>query len=263
LEPIEQLGVAESIKARGLRCDELVYNTLMDGCVKANDVTAGVGLFEEMVQQGLQPSAITHSILARLYGRAGYEDDAHDDYDNERMGLPKRKRLNIQMATPHFGRSSVSDGRSSCALQSPEGRQSTGLEFMSKRLSGHSQNIGILDFSTPSPTQKVVTPECRIGELAWHDQARDLKVCLEEESSPMDEYCGDQAGMHAESEDADEEEGEFEDDEEDEDIANSRLAEPVIVSGEENEVMMLMEPMKRASDGRKGILKSANRKRGS
>jgi pentatricopeptide repeat protein len=72
------LQVAEAIKARGLCCDELVYNTLMDGCVKANDVTAGVGLFEEMVQAGMRPSAITHSILARLYQRAGYEEDALD-----------------------------------------------------------------------------------------------------------------------------------------------------------------------------------------
>jgi len=70
------LQLAEAIKARGLRCDELVYNTLMDGCVKANDVTAGVGLFEEMVHAGMRPSTITHSILARLYQRAGYEDDA-------------------------------------------------------------------------------------------------------------------------------------------------------------------------------------------
>eukprot|EP00933_Yihiella_yeosuensis_P059567 TRINITY_DN609_c1_g1_i1.p1 TRINITY_DN609_c1_g1~~TRINITY_DN609_c1_g1_i1.p1 ORF type:complete len:677 (+),score=166.92 TRINITY_DN609_c1_g1_i1:65-2095(+) len=70
------LQVAESIKARGLRCDELVYNTLMDGCVKAGDVTAGLGLFEEMVHSGLKPSAITHSILARLYQRAGYDEGA-------------------------------------------------------------------------------------------------------------------------------------------------------------------------------------------
>jgi len=70
------LQMAENIKMRGLKCDELVYNTLMDGCVKAGDVTAGLGLFEEMVQVGLKPSAITHSILARLYQRAGYEDGA-------------------------------------------------------------------------------------------------------------------------------------------------------------------------------------------
>jgi pentatricopeptide repeat protein len=72
------LQLAECIKSRGLRCDELVYNTLMDGCVKANDVTAGVGLFEEMVHNGMRPSAITHSILTRLYQRAGYEEDASE-----------------------------------------------------------------------------------------------------------------------------------------------------------------------------------------
>merc|ERR1712224_776926 len=72
------LQVAEAIKARGLRKDELVYNTLMDGCVKANDITAGVGLFEEMVHQAMRPSAITHSILVRLYQRAGYEEEASE-----------------------------------------------------------------------------------------------------------------------------------------------------------------------------------------
>eukprot|EP00747_Dinoflagellata_sp_TGD_P193400 gnl/TRDRNA2_/TRDRNA2_59512_c0_seq1.p1 gnl/TRDRNA2_/TRDRNA2_59512_c0~~gnl/TRDRNA2_/TRDRNA2_59512_c0_seq1.p1 ORF type:complete len:706 (+),score=148.84 gnl/TRDRNA2_/TRDRNA2_59512_c0_seq1:172-2118(+) len=72
------LHVAETIKAKGLRCDELVYNTLMDGCVKANDITAGVGLFEEMVHNGMKPSAITHSILARLYQRAGYDEEANE-----------------------------------------------------------------------------------------------------------------------------------------------------------------------------------------
>jgi len=72
------LQLVDCIKQRNLRCDELVYNTLMDGCVKANDVQAGVGLFEEMVKNGMRPSGITHSILARLYQRAGYEDDANE-----------------------------------------------------------------------------------------------------------------------------------------------------------------------------------------
>merc|ERR1712137_241934 len=68
------LQVLEAIKARGMHCDELVYNTLMDGCVKANDIPAGLGLFEEMLRNGLRPSTITHSILERLHQRAGCED---------------------------------------------------------------------------------------------------------------------------------------------------------------------------------------------
>jgi len=72
------LQVAETIKACGLKCDELVYNTLVDGCVKANDLSAGIGLFAEMTQSGMRPSSITHSILIRLYQRNGYKGDAFD-----------------------------------------------------------------------------------------------------------------------------------------------------------------------------------------
>jgi len=72
------LQVAETIKACGMKCDELVYNTLMDGCVKANDLSAGVGLFAEMMQSGMRPSSITHSIFLRLYQRNGYKGNASD-----------------------------------------------------------------------------------------------------------------------------------------------------------------------------------------
>jgi len=72
------LHIAETIKAHGLKCDELVYNTLMDGCVKANDLSAGVGLFAEMMNSGMRPSSITHSIFLRLYQRNGYKGNASD-----------------------------------------------------------------------------------------------------------------------------------------------------------------------------------------
>eukprot|EP00929_Paragymnodinium_shiwhaense_P102772 TRINITY_DN66002_c0_g1_i1.p1 TRINITY_DN66002_c0_g1~~TRINITY_DN66002_c0_g1_i1.p1 ORF type:complete len:593 (-),score=115.20 TRINITY_DN66002_c0_g1_i1:322-2100(-) len=72
------LQVAETIKARGLKCDELVYNTLIDGCVKANDLSAGIGLFAEMTASGMRPSSITLSILVRLYQRNGYKGEAFE-----------------------------------------------------------------------------------------------------------------------------------------------------------------------------------------
>lgn len=70
------LQVAETIRATGLQCDELVYNTLMDGCVKTNDMAAGIGLFSEMIQEGMMPSSITHSILLRLHQKNGLKGDA-------------------------------------------------------------------------------------------------------------------------------------------------------------------------------------------
>jgi len=63
------LEVFQESKARKMHCDELVYNTLMDGCVKANDIATGLGLLEEMIQNGVRPSPITHSIVARLLHR--------------------------------------------------------------------------------------------------------------------------------------------------------------------------------------------------
>jgi len=113
------LQVAEAIKARGLRCDELVYNTLMDGCVKANDVTAGVGLFEEMVQNGMRPSTITHSILARLYQRAGYEEDASE--------AVAQLYAHHGIERPSGGDRSKGGGRRNYGPRSPGGRHSNDL----------------------------------------------------------------------------------------------------------------------------------------
>ena len=42
------LHYMNALKQRGLPADELVFNSLLDGCVKANDLTTGLGLFEEM-----------------------------------------------------------------------------------------------------------------------------------------------------------------------------------------------------------------------
>jgi len=64
--------VLDAIRDRCLPCDELVFNTLIDGCVKTCDLTTGLGLFDEMLKEGARPSAITHSILVKLYRCAGY-----------------------------------------------------------------------------------------------------------------------------------------------------------------------------------------------
>ncbi|CAE7445202.1 unnamed protein product, partial [Symbiodinium pilosum] len=73
-ELLKALCMFDDMKERCLRCDELVYNTLMEGCVKSDDWKAGCGIFAEMVECGLRPSAITASILSRLFQRVGHED---------------------------------------------------------------------------------------------------------------------------------------------------------------------------------------------
>jgi len=76
------LDLSRQLDDRSLQADELVYNTLLDGCVRTNDLNTGVGLFEEMctkqsskLRNRLTPSAITFSILVRLYRRSGYQEE--------------------------------------------------------------------------------------------------------------------------------------------------------------------------------------------
>jgi len=76
------LDLSRQLDDRSLQADELVYNTLLDGCVRTNDLNTGVGLFEEMctkqstkTRNRLTPSAITFSILVRLYRRSGYQEE--------------------------------------------------------------------------------------------------------------------------------------------------------------------------------------------
>jgi len=107
------LQMLESIKGRGLHCDELVYNTLMDGCVKAHDLPSGVRLFEEMIGAGLRPSSITHSILTRLHLRVSTEDEANEAvaqlyqvHGIERPSVSSDTRRNATDRSAHYAHSS-------------------------------------------------------------------------------------------------------------------------------------------------------------
>jgi len=125
------LRVAEAIKRRGFRCDELVYNTLMDGCVKANDVFAGIGLFEEMVQNGMRPSSITHSIVARLYQRAGFEENTVEAvavlYQYHGLEAPSSKSLWRRNGSWRNASDSTAAGGSGITFSNHHGRSGTSV----------------------------------------------------------------------------------------------------------------------------------------
>merc|ERR1719238_2469942 len=53
-----------------LKPDEIMYNSLLDGCARSNLVDEGLRLFEEMQAEGVQPSNFTLSILVKLVNRA-------------------------------------------------------------------------------------------------------------------------------------------------------------------------------------------------
>merc|ERR1719506_2441745 len=53
-----------------LKPDEIVYNSLLDGCAQNSLVDEGLRLLEEMQKAGVQPSNFTLSILVKLMNRA-------------------------------------------------------------------------------------------------------------------------------------------------------------------------------------------------
>merc|ERR1719161_1051729 len=59
-----------------LKPDEIMYNSLMDGCAQNNLVEDGLQLLEEMQREGVPPSNFTLSILVKLMSRARKLDQA-------------------------------------------------------------------------------------------------------------------------------------------------------------------------------------------
>merc|ERR1719436_795338 len=59
-----------------LKPDEIMYNSLLDGCSRNSLVDDGLRLLEEMQFQGVQPSNFTLSLLVKLLSRARRLDKA-------------------------------------------------------------------------------------------------------------------------------------------------------------------------------------------
>lgn len=60
------------------RPDEVVYNTMLDGCMHAGLVTEGEQLLAEMEADGVAPSCYTLTVLVRLLGQARCMDSAFE-----------------------------------------------------------------------------------------------------------------------------------------------------------------------------------------
>jgi len=56
-------------KSASLKPDEMVYNTLLDGCARQKLYTRGMAVFKEMQDVGIHPSNFTLSVLVKLISR--------------------------------------------------------------------------------------------------------------------------------------------------------------------------------------------------
>jgi pentatricopeptide repeat protein len=61
-----------------LKPDEIMYNSLLEGCAKNGLLEEGLQLCEEMQKEGVSPSNFTLSILVKLLSRAHQVDKAFD-----------------------------------------------------------------------------------------------------------------------------------------------------------------------------------------
>merc|ERR1719284_2076642 len=74
-----QTGIAilKRMKEEGCaRPDEIMYNSLLDGCAQNNLVDEGTALLQEMQRDGVKPSNYTLSILVKMMSRARKLDGA-------------------------------------------------------------------------------------------------------------------------------------------------------------------------------------------
>ncbi|CAJ1340914.1 unnamed protein product, partial [Effrenium voratum] len=81
----------------GVKPDEVLYNSLLDGCAKQSRVEDALALLQEMKDQGVGPSNYTLSILCKLLGRARRLEQAFQMVHSftEQYGF----RANIQVYT--------------------------------------------------------------------------------------------------------------------------------------------------------------------
>lgn len=59
-----------------IKPDEILYNCLIDLCVRFKDVNRAVAVFNEMTLSGVKPSSVTFGILIKCYGFANQLDNA-------------------------------------------------------------------------------------------------------------------------------------------------------------------------------------------
>eukprot|EP00340_Litonotus_pictus_P000351 CAMPEP_0170528784 /NCGR_PEP_ID=MMETSP0209-20121228/14241_1 /TAXON_ID=665100 ORGANISM="Litonotus pictus, Strain P1" /NCGR_SAMPLE_ID=MMETSP0209 /ASSEMBLY_ACC=CAM_ASM_000301 /LENGTH=716 /DNA_ID=CAMNT_0010820183 /DNA_START=44 /DNA_END=2194 /DNA_ORIENTATION=+ len=58
------------------KMDEIIFNSVLDGCAKTNDFTRGLEVYADMEGMGIKKSNVTYSILVKIYSNAGLIEKA-------------------------------------------------------------------------------------------------------------------------------------------------------------------------------------------
>lgn len=63
----EMLKIMEKEK---IKPDEVLFNSLLDGCCKSNEIDLALTVYKAMREQHIKPSNVTFSILVKIYGKS-------------------------------------------------------------------------------------------------------------------------------------------------------------------------------------------------
>ena len=61
-------------KSDYVKPDEILFNCLIDACVRFQDLQRAIAVFNEMKYQTVKPSSVTFGILIKAYGQANMLD---------------------------------------------------------------------------------------------------------------------------------------------------------------------------------------------
>jgi len=79
------LKIVKLSKARGIKPDEILYNCILDTCVKYNRMEQAESVYRDMFQAGVKPSKITYAIMIRGYGGDYRLDKAFDVFNEMKL----------------------------------------------------------------------------------------------------------------------------------------------------------------------------------
>jgi pentatricopeptide repeat protein len=70
----------EQVKERREKPDEIVYNCLIDACIRHKDINRAVAVFNEMHMANIEPSSVTYGLLIKAYGQTNQLENAFNAF---------------------------------------------------------------------------------------------------------------------------------------------------------------------------------------
>ena len=89
----EILKIVKLSKLKGSKPDEILYNCIIDTCVKYNKIEQAQAIFNDMIDAGISPSKITYAVMIRGYGNEFSLDKAFEIFEEMKKMMWNQMKL--------------------------------------------------------------------------------------------------------------------------------------------------------------------------